>query len=123
MLCRYTELAPGPRGAWTVARAAHDAGDFRKCYQVAIRAIHALGQESSSFYSYMLNRIATNSLECGALGPTWSWSQVAPFVANMRTAGKRLKRWMVPAFWEKIVKDPREGYALAERWFGDDTLG
>lgn len=108
-------LKPGPKGAGLVASAAHDSGDLKRCYQVALQAVHALPPDSSSFVACALNMYLISAIRGGALGPTWSWSQLQPFVANIRTAGRRLKRWMVPVVWEKMMQDNLKTYATLER--------
>lgn len=122
LLRRCAELIPGPRGAAMLAGASHETGDIKRCYQIALRALHALGPGSSSFGAFTLSLHVISSIRAGALGPSWSWSQVAPFVANVRTAGMHLKRWMVPALWDDQVKEELEEFAMLERDYGDCPL-
>lgn len=102
--CRYVELNPGVRGATQVALAAWQTGNIRRCYQVALQAILALTPESSNFGAFKLNLFVSRAISCGALGPTYTWRQVAAFVASTRSAGKRLKRWMVPVVWDALIR-------------------
>lgn len=102
--CSYAELNPGVHAAILVAIAAHRTGDIRRCYQVALQAILALTSETSNFGAFQLNLNVIQAISCGALGPTYTWRQLAPFVASMRTAGKRLRRWMVPVVWDAVVR-------------------
>lgn len=113
--CRYANVDPGILGALKVANAAYETGDVKKCYQVALRAVHGLTPESSNFVAFHLLLHVIKSICCGALGPTWTWSQVAPFVAELRTTGERLKRWMPSIMWENTVMGHLETYALGEQ--------
>lgn len=98
-----------------VAAAAHDCGDANKCYRVAVPAVHALAPGSSSFLAFQLNMVVIKALQCGALGPTWSCRQVAPFVINARAAGERLRRWMMPVIWDESVGNNLYEFKLLER--------
>lgn len=98
-----------------MAMAAYDAGDVRGCYQAALRAIYALQPEDSVFTAVQLNFFAVQATTRGALGPTWRWGQLAPFVTNARSLAPRLRRWMPPAAYDAWFKDKLQEYDDWER--------
>jgi hypothetical protein len=87
-----------------LARAELEAGNPRVAYSAALRAVAAARRERSFFMLFNVSKMAADCVQHGALGPTWRWSQLAPFLDNIEEAVPHLKRWMPPARLEQIIE-------------------
>ena len=77
----------------------------RAAYAAALRAVAGARRERSFFLMFSASNEACKCVQHGALGPTYRWSQLAPFRDNMEEALPHLKRWVPPAMLEAWVED------------------
>ena len=98
------ELEPSSNSYYTLALAELDAGNPRAAYTAALRAVAAARRERSFYRLFIASNVAGSCVMYGALGPTWRWSQVAPFLDNMEEALPHLKRWAPPASLERWIE-------------------
>jgi hypothetical protein len=76
----------------------------RAAYAATLRAVAAARRERSFYRLFTASKLAGGCVQHAALGPTWRWSQLAPFLDNMEEALPHLKRWMPPAHLEQLVE-------------------
>jgi hypothetical protein len=106
------ELDPSSGSYYKLALAENDACNPRAAYAAALRAVAAARRERSFDLLFTASNMAGASVQHGALGPTWRWSQLAPFLDNMEEALPHLQRWVPPDTMELMIESavapPRE---------------
>jgi ribonuclease HI len=100
------ELESTAYSYYKLARAELEACNPRAGYAAALRAVAAARRERSFYVLFSASDYAIECVQHGALGLTWRWSQVEPFLDNMEEALPHLKRWMPPARLQRWI----EGY-------------
>ena len=99
------DLEPSGTSYYTWAAAELDACNPRAAYAAALRAVAAARRERSFNMLFLASKLAVYCLVCGALGPTYRWSQAAPFLDSMEEALPHLKRWLPPAALDQLFED------------------
>jgi hypothetical protein len=98
------ELEPSSASYYKLGEAEFDACNPRAAYAAALRAVAAARRERSFQRLFNASRLAYTCILHGALGPTWRWSQLAPFLDNMEEALPHLKRWVPPLLLEPMYE-------------------
>jgi hypothetical protein len=99
------ELDPSAASYYRLAAAELEAGSPRAAYAAALRAVAAARRERSFNILFSASKMASACVQRGSLGPTYRWSQLAPFLDNMEEALPHLKRWVPPAMLERWIEN------------------
>jgi hypothetical protein len=122
LCCRMVELDSTSSSYAKLAAVEFDAGNPRAAYAPALRAVAAARRERSFVALFSASNIAGGCVQHGALGATYRWGQLAPFLDNMEEALPHLKRWMPPATLDQMtetavtpMRECRRLYAHSDR--------
>ena len=98
-----------------LALAELDARNPRDASAAAVRAVAASRRERSFKLLFSASNRAGWCISKGALGPTYRWSQLAPFLENMEEALPHLQRWAPQVQLERWMEDCMAPFRVRRR--------